>query len=86
MAEFDEGISGPKPIGKGGSGDLGPIGRPGLIETLEALIAELEGRIRPIEEQIRALRIVVEQEQDSLALDVRRQKRALERARRRPAP
>jgi hypothetical protein len=65
--------------------DGGPMTRAGLVQTLETLIAQLEARIQPVQEQIRALRIIVEQENDSMSLDVRRQMRARERsARQRP--
>jgi hypothetical protein len=70
----------PKSSTKGGTMDGGPMTRAGLVATLEALIAQLEARILPVQEQIRALRIVVEQENDSLSLDRRRQLRARERS------
>ena len=73
-------IDEPKSSGKGGTMDGGPMTREGLVATLETLIAQLEARILPIQEQIRALRIVVEQENDSLSLDRRRQLRARERS------
>jgi hypothetical protein len=73
-------IDDPKSSGMGGTMDGGPMTRAGLVATLEALIEQLETRIRPVQEQIRALRIVVEQENDSLSLDRRRQLRARERS------
>jgi hypothetical protein len=75
----------PKDGGKGGSMDGGPMTRGGMVQVIEGLIAQLEASIRPVQEQIRALRIVVEQENDSLSLDRRRQKRAAERQPRLPA-
>lgn len=65
--------------------DGGPMTRGGMVQVIEGLIAELEARIRPVQDQIRALRIVVEQENDSLSLDRRRQKRAAERPPRPPS-
>jgi hypothetical protein len=78
-------IGDPKGSGKGGTMDGGPMTRVGLVQTLETLIAQLEARILPVQEQIRALRIIVEQENDSLSLDRRRQMRARERSRRPPS-
>jgi len=73
-------IGDPKGSNKGGTMDGGPMTRVGLVRTLETLIAQLEARILPVQEQIRALRIIVEQENDSLSLDQRRQIRARERS------
>jgi hypothetical protein len=78
MADRD---SEPKPFAKGLlDGDLGATSRAGRIRVLEGLMADLDASIRPVQERLRALQSIVDQERDALFMDERRAQRARERA------
>jgi hypothetical protein len=71
----------PKSFSKGLlDGDSGVTSRVGRIRVLEGLIADLETSIRPVQERLRALQSIVDQERDALFMDERRAQRARERS------